>query len=277
MQQAAACAAGKYSDVEGATSNNTCQDCLPGEYSLANATSCTLCAAGTYSSQKASSQCSVCAHVYFSLPGATTCENCSVGEEVSITANFDIFNKTYGCVKCPVGKFGLIVTEQILLPNPNYIRLFTAAMYDRVSRLNVEAGCKSPLSTGDWKSKNCRSVLDYLIEQGYWLKDETDVVLSDDYFTFAACQRCPEGTIALVEGAVSEEVCVYCAAGKYAKHTQVCIDCPADYWSRTGNIGRFCSQCNLGTYTNGTVGATDCWTCPQGTEAVNWFDRHSSS
>jgi len=76
---------GKFSTVDGASSNRTCQDCVAGKYSSAHAADndfdCLDCAPGT-----------------FAGAGASTCAKCAVGKYASETS-------VAACVHCPAGKF----------------------------------------------------------------------------------------------------------------------------------------------------------------------------
>lgn len=70
------CSAGKYIDVP--ISSGGCINCNAGTYSLRNASACTLCAAGYYSSSKGVSTCKYCdAGTYTSSSNSTQCIACN--------------------------------------------------------------------------------------------------------------------------------------------------------------------------------------------------------
>ncbi|GMI21665.1 hypothetical protein TeGR_g12949, partial [Tetraparma gracilis] len=58
-----ACASGKSTNGLAATSEDTCEECVPGKYSDSSLTACTNCAPGTFNP----------------TPGATSCQSCPEG------------------------------------------------------------------------------------------------------------------------------------------------------------------------------------------------------
>lgn len=93
------CAAGEY------LKNGTCQKCSAGSYSKAGDNACTLCSAGTYSSEAGSSSCTKCQEYQsatglagmWSDPGATGCRMCYQGDNYGITHGMCMACDNTGC------------------------------------------------------------------------------------------------------------------------------------------------------------------------------------
>ena len=75
-----ACSAGKFSGTAGAQSSSACQACSNGFFSLASASACSACLAGTYGGGVGVSVCPACGTgQYTSMDGQITCSACPAG------------------------------------------------------------------------------------------------------------------------------------------------------------------------------------------------------
>jgi hypothetical protein len=91
------CAAGTFSSRVGAVLPTSCQPCPEGTYSPSGATMCIPCEAGTYADQGSAQVCKRCPWGHYSLMGSSGCYPCPKGTFASGTQG--------GCEPCAPGSY----------------------------------------------------------------------------------------------------------------------------------------------------------------------------
>jgi hypothetical protein len=128
ISECTSCAAGKYLDSIGATSesacracdtgsisnlsSSSCQDCVRGEYAIAGDSECTQCEAGKWQAGDKGSNCNLCQDgTYSTVVGGSdpnVCKDCILGNVLS--ASLD------SCSPCPAGSFASATGSQACWP-----------------------------------------------------------------------------------------------------------------------------------------------------------------
>ena len=227
------CVAGTHTPGSASTA---CLSCPSGKYSGGSgATVCVVCGFGEYSASSSSTRCTACSTgSYTTARGSTACLQCSAG-------SYSISTLDTACTQCGVGTYasGLAATQCI-----------ECAM-GAFSSAPSTALC-SPCPPGSFSKTTATS----------------------------ACTICPAGTVSPTPGM---NYCRDCGPGTFSSNSIDCGQCtPGTYSDYAGAItcnkcskglystaigmtdGSLCASCEPGTY-GGRVGATACSPCAVGT------------
>eukprot|EP00960_Hanusia_phi_P077464 768697-Hanusia_phi.AAC.3 len=238
-----ACKGGKYSNVSGLLTIDTCRDCPAGHFSYQGSTMCHKCPSNTYSEVPVSniSLCMPCTPNAVSIPGSISSAACK--------CNYGYYSSEPStCSPCREGTFTaeLGLTSCSYCPTNNYSAAASSICRDcPVNTFSTYGIC--------------------LCVAGY-IKSAQGV-----------CVPCGPGKFR----AVNDQVCNDCPAGKFssldvAVSSTQCLDCPTNSMSQAGSpsksscicyagyFGPDCIQCPAGTYRN-DVTASTCTPCPAGT------------
>jgi Tyrosine-protein kinase ephrin type A/B receptor-like len=234
-----ACPAGTYSATVSATAATTCTQCAAGTYSAIAGAACTNCAAGTYSATvgaTAATNCTQCAAGKSSIAGATAC-GCAAGTYLT----------NDGCTGCALGTYSVVIGSSSCLittcpAGQVYIQPSIA-----FNQNTSTAGCVA-CPPGQWSSGGgilitCQNTT-CPVNNGY-----TAALPNNASSNITGCAQCPSGTVSA--GGIS--TCVPCTTGqKYVAAAgtivALCVDCPENTWSLGGNTTNCTSiKCNAGT------------------------------
>jgi hypothetical protein len=241
------CQAGSVSATE--------NECGMGSYSAAGDLSCTLCAAGNYSSVKIAASrtsiaaCSQCLPGQFSTNGSTTCTLCLNGTWSSIYGRADgcipcrsgTYLETRGaisdvCVPCLPGRFSAVRGAD----SSKTCKFCTENTFSTVSD-NGAANCtQCPNSATSPKGSQTCSC-----SKGFILSPLIDAVAGK----LTSCQICKNGTVSQQVGLDSLGTCEICNAGSYCA-LGIQNPCPSGSWSSAFSLENAaqCTSCSNGTF-----------------------------
>ena len=172
------CQAGYYSN------NGTCKKCLAGTYSFEGASSCIVCAKGTYSS----------------VDGATSCTTCPAGQYNTTTGNTS-------CSACPKGKYCTGGTNQTNCP---------AGKYRNATGGKTESDCTA-CAKGTYSSEGAATCTTCPAGQYNTTTGNTSCSAcpKGKYCTGGTNQtNCPANTYRATTGGKKESDCTSCGTGK---------------------------------------------------------------
>ncbi|EKX45109.1 hypothetical protein GUITHDRAFT_109153 [Guillardia theta CCMP2712] len=221
-----ACRGGKFSNISGSLTVDTCKSCLPGQYSYDGSTVCLKCPANTYSEVPVSnvSLCTPCTRYAVSNPGSISSASCK--------CNYGYYSSDPStCSACKEGTYTaeLGLTQCSYCPRNNYSAAASSTCYD------------CPVNTYSTYGI-CLCVAGYI-------KSAQGV-----------CVPCGAGKFR----AVADQVCNECPAGKFsslavATSSTQCMDCPTNSMSKAGSTSKSACVCYAGYF------GPDCIQCPAGT------------
>jgi hypothetical protein len=220
--------------------------CAAGLFSLEDATVCTNCSVGRFSSGAAATQCSACGAGSFApAPGASACSLCQSGRfsnasngaeqcTACVEGRFATGSGSSVCALCPAGKFSNVSGALLCRDCP--AGTFNAAQGATSGSACSFCGLGSVPAAGG-----------------------------------ASCAPCPGGSYNAVPGAAT---CTPCAAGTAAAmatggqtSADVCVPCPAGRWQNASGAV-FCHACPAGRFGNASAQTNEsisCFLCPAGT------------
>jgi hypothetical protein len=184
------CEAGKYSSAEGAT---FCLDCEKGTYSefggATSISSCAYCDVGKYSSALALSTCFYCpGGSYSSSLGSTYCDSCDAGKYFLGTGA----NQSDACIACGAGFYSEAGTAICSGCDPGSYSL-AGSQYCTT--------CQGGSYSNRYGSPSC-----YTCPNGSYSGNAA-----------AECNLCMAGTYSNTYMATSEEACISCPEGKFSE------------------------------------------------------------
>ena len=226
------CAAGTASNVEGAVSADTCVTCLAGKYSPQGAATCSTCAAGTWSGA-GSESCTTCGTGTWSAAGASGCTKCAAGT----ASNVEGAKSVETCKQCAAGKY-----------SPEGAAACSTCAAGTYS-LAGSSGCT--VCAAGW----------YSAEDGAGACTKCEAGKFNTGTGNTGCTSCPAGEFNTGTG---NTTCTKCEAGKFNTGTgnTTCTACPAGEFN-TGTGNTTCTKCAAGKFNTGT-GNTTCTACPAG-------------
>lgn len=266
-----ACSAGTHSNVSGATTNSTCQNCTAGQFSNSGAPLCSLCPAGRFVDTDA----------------APVCKDCTAGRWTNETG----LDTLDDCIQCPSGKFSDAegATENSTCQDCVPGRYSTlAGGHDVSTCLPCPAG-KYVGTNGSTGCHDCGKGKFSMVLAA--TESTTCSPCPGGTYAFSTgtvnCTKCKGGTFSATIGGTSKYVCLSCPGGKYssvlgATLSSTCLACPpARYVGQSGMSvctacasGKFstvsgataeyhCSDCDVGRYANAS-GTSSCRHCMAG-------------
>ena len=232
-----ACPAGTYRSSTGGTALSSCTACSAGTSSSAGATSCSTCAAGTYTDTTGKSSCTTCPAGYY-CTGGTNKTVCPAGTYRTSTGGTALSS----CTTCPAGSYCTGGTAKATCPTG----------YTSAAGATAQSSCYISCTGGYIASAGASSCT-------ACPKGSSKATHTVNYGGTSSCSTCAAGTYTSSTGQSS---CSSCAAGTYNTGTgnTGCTTCSAGtYNTGTGNTS--CTTCPAGSYcTGGTAKAT----CPTG-------------
>ena len=241
---AAACPAGTYNELTGASLPSACKECEIGSVSNAGAASCTNCISGsTFSTAKGQASCQSC----------TTCNAQTQYKLSQCTTSADAICRT--CTACLSTQYKKSGCDGNLNANCETCSTCSAGYYK-------DGGCVDNLNTNCVLCKTCASGTEYSSTQ---CTATTNAVCSN-------CHTCGSGKIKSGCSGASAGTCINCDVGKFsAAGALTCTSCTAgvNYNSIAGsNTCRTCTVCQEGAYQSTqctTTQDTVCTPCAIGT------------
>uniref|UniRef100_A0A7S1KS87 Tyrosine-protein kinase ephrin type A/B receptor-like domain-containing protein n=1 Tax=Percolomonas cosmopolitus TaxID=63605 RepID=A0A7S1KS87_9EUKA len=217
------CPAGTFSQERGASSSATCQNCPVGHFSVAGASQCLKCDAGTYADTAGTATCKKCrGGTHSSAIGASSdsvCQDCPPGEYS--------YEGSVNCLGCLRGSYA---------PNSG-----------------TETCSKCPKGTASSEYAATNSSVCHECSAGYYTSyDGASSCMSCNPGTYAenvgasVCTRCASGTWSSAEAATSASTCQACGAGTYRS-------------TSGGTSEASCLTCSSGTVSG--QGASRCTGC----------------
>jgi hypothetical protein len=258
------CVPGTYSN---GTDMTACLQCGTGKFSGNEASNCTECEAGTFSTINGSATCMGCeAGKYSSEAGASECRECPAGKYLNSEGN----DEETDCVACVGGN----VTS---LPGSTSI-LNCVCLPGFVGSPASGIGCTVPYTVTDTvcprgthlelgESRICSPCVPGTYSNG----TDMTACLQCGTGKFSGneasnCTECEAGTFSAINGSAT---CMGCEAGKYSSEAGAseCRECPAGKYNpdTSGNSNSSkCVDCAAGTYSNasGIADAASCLRCP---------------
>lgn len=267
-------------------SQNECKDCGKGSYSaLDGSPACTLCAAGTFSTQLGATSASVCERCalgkYTASSGSSDCQPAPPGNFCNQTGLAKYFSceagyhtDKYGqskCKRCPAGRY----------QNETGAPTCQACA---IGKWNPVEGASSPTSCHECPPGQTGPTVGLAACQLCGKDTYTNSITPKN-----ACIECPEGMMTIGTGAtvctplttpcqagstrnVTTGACLLCDPGEYSSDGVTCTPCPySSYSSRIGAPA--CAFCPAGRYGVGdsstsTVNRSSveksCTLCPEG-------------
>ena len=219
-----ACAAGTYQPLTGQTSQSSCTDCAPGNFSSSTGSeSCDVCAAGTYQDQAGQSSCTLCAAgTYQPLTGQTSqssCIDCALGKYQPLTGQDS-------CTDCAPGNFSSSTGS----PSCDVCAVGTyQPLPGQSSCTDCAAGKYQPL-TGQTSQSSC---IDCPV--GNYSASPT-----------GSCAACAAGTYQDQVGQNSASSCTNCLSGYFSavEGRHRCDRCELGFHSEAGQSE--CTRCTTG-------------------------------
>ena len=245
------CPAGTHSTTVGATSETFCEPCPAGTMSGPHAQSCSDCFYGTYSDASGSSVCESCGAGRWSGMVASECVDCVPGKYYDgITAWYFV---TMGCLGCSAGTYSNTTRAS-----------FCYTCVAGTSTQGSETAC-TDCSAGEFaavdgdRCANCPAGKYSASSRATKCDDCVAGTFSAERST--ACTNCSAGEFS---GAAAG-VCEICSAGTFSAYTKAteCDICAAGTFS--ADKASVCTNCSRGEYSTGS--ASECQTCPVSTFA----------
>ncbi|GMF26700.1 unnamed protein product [Phytophthora lilii] len=261
------CPSGTFSGAIGAVSSATCKACAAGTFTaLPGTVSCSSCAAGTFSNANAST-CTVCPKGKWSSDGAGTCNDCAAGTYTPSTGSTACFSCPRGffsnqgdtmCSACPANTYSASIGASASGCHacPSYA--FTTSVGQS------ECSLCPPGST--WVNDTCQ-----LCNKGSYASSNTNGACvacpkgsyAKDLGT-SGCQSCSNGMFTITTGSTNSSDCQFCGNGSFFNGVACQICGTGTYPEPSG----FCSSCVPGSYFAGgsSSGVLDtslgCTSCP---------------
>ena len=264
----ALCPAGTANMNINQVSINACIKCLPGSFSIAGSSQCTLCTAGTFTAISGTpNNCTLNPPgTYTPLPGSIIVTQCapgsyseSIGTINCTTCNPGFYNNKTGsfnksdCLPCPPGTYA---------PASGAFDCIVAfvGFYQDTPGQSISIACPAGTANNLLGSANYNTCIACLPG-----KYQPQIGSS-------LCIACPSGSY---QNNAKQTACILCPAGTYsslvgANNIQLCLLCPAGTYSAVvgANTSLVCNFTPLGTYSN-INGSTNYTICPTGTYQNN--------
>ena len=252
------CAAGTYSDVQGTNASSNCQSCPPGTYSSTiQATSvgtCQECPIGTYSSA-------------FGASSEAACQGCLAGKYSPNTGTA----AENMCLPCAAGTY----SSAIAATTANTCTPCLAGKYlNTMGNTNADDCilCAQGTYSSQARASACENCVSgtYSTSTGNAHVDTCGQCVAGTFADTAAstvCTECAAGKISTVVGAPSPDTCIQCASGKYVSSpgSVACILCPIGSYAALQGL-EICTLCASGKYSTaletGAVHGELCVQCP---------------
>ena len=271
-----ACQSGTYATLVGAANSTRCIPCELGKYGIAaSSTACISCTESKYTSQTGTTFCTVCqAGTYAANPtlaGATSssvCVQCSMGKYSStasastcITCPVSTYASQTGASGCDACGLGNFVTNGTLVgaTSPSICRPCSPGTFYDSVSFNLVVGA-CPQNCGGGRYMNESGSK---IQSGY----ACNVCLAGKYAPWytinAACTECGPNTFSPVDRSYQ---CTQCPLGTFSNGTG---RTRCDRACKAGSYGTptACMPCQNGTYSPAD-GASSCTACQSGTYAA---------
>ncbi len=286
-----ACFRGEYYNK----ADKACRPCRPGTWTDGTVLvkECEPCSPGSINTRWGSSRCDTCPEGTFSSADGTTCELCPVGtfseygagQCTPCPAGQFSYKGSALCHSCPAATFAEHGTHCKMCPPGYSAPQASSKLSDCFQCPDGTIVPTGSAANGSFKEGTCS-----ICPRGTYEVDnlscekcpERTITLSDGASGISQCISCPLGSpYEEKEGEEGECVacppgtfdaadgvhCYYCPAGttslEAAGRKSECIPCPAGYVAKSGDMG--CSICPQGTY---EVDRTSCQKCPKGTISV---------
>ena len=253
------CAAGKYNDQTGKTSEADCKSCADGQYSApgeevcSHSTcpkgtdgtdgQCTPCTAGKYN-DKPGQACEVCHDTtdIMTKKHSTVGQSSCVYTVMTCPAGTYAVTSTQSCENCPVGKY----SEQQGRMSASHCTACAVGTYNSKTGQNAQSACKN---CGSGKTSSVNNDDCEACAAGKY-SDASCKDCSAGRFSGQAadsCTDCNVGTYSPLGASDCEYTVTTCPAGTYATSTAACEQCPSGYYSQTGQS---CTGCESGKFSS---------------------------
>ena len=253
------CAAGKYNDQTGKTSEADCKSCADGQYSApgeevcSHSTcpkgtdgtdgQCTPCTAGKYN-DKPGQACEVCHDTtdIMTKKHSTVGQSSCVYTVTTCPAGTYAVTSTQSCENCPVGKY----SEQQGRMSASHCTACAVGTYNSKTGQNAQSACKN---CGSGKTSSVNNDDCEACAAGKY-SDASCKDCSAGRFSGQAadsCTDCNVGTYSPLGASDCEYTVTTCPAGTYATSTAACEQCPSGYYSQTGQS---CTGCESGKFSS---------------------------
>ena len=264
---------------------------------FSSSSSCSICAAGTWSPPLASgavvgaTNCSTCAAGTFSDSGASVCQPASPGAWVNINAPVQQLGCPAGsyspggassCTPCPAGKFSASDNSSGCdrCPVGFYSEANAIACTSCTAGFSSDGGItcsyRGCFMNGATSCAACNpgfvsqngSMFCEACSPGTFAAVSTCLACRAGFYSASsaatACSACPAGTYA---GDAGASTCTACPPGQYSSPGSVrCSSCPSGFFAANASASG-CAPCPLGTSRFANDSTWYCTPCPSGTAA----------
>uniref|UniRef100_H3HE72 Tyrosine-protein kinase ephrin type A/B receptor-like domain-containing protein n=1 Tax=Phytophthora ramorum TaxID=164328 RepID=H3HE72_PHYRM len=188
-----ACPAGTFSQAVGAVSSAACSVCAAGTFAAASGSvACSSCVAGTFSGVNAS-VCTACPRGKYSSAGAGTCTNCAAGTYIPSTGSTS-------CLSCPRGFFS----------NSGDVGCSACPANTYSSSIGASASDCRACPSYAFTTSSGQSACQFCSPGSSWTGDACTLCSKGLYSstgTSGACVACPKGSYAADRGSSSCRSC----------------------------------------------------------------------
>jgi hypothetical protein len=286
--EAVACPAGRYAPDAASFGNTSADACLPCPMRTFNdldgSWECQACPVSTTTPANGSSSCEYCPALIDDTTGA--CIICTgVGDvavaNVIVTSSGNIMEVS--CQNCQAGyeKIGLdCVACPVGRANPLAGSECSDCVAGRYTTLEATIEC-AECSPGYYQENNGTDACEKCPagRASDYGQSACDICAAGNYTALeaqAACVQCPIGRYS---ASAEASTCVGCTGNTYTDEPgmSVPLDCPLGQIANSARSGctpclegtfsagaSTCTDCSVGTSTNGTTGASTCWDCAPG-------------
>ena len=256
------CIAGKYSDIEGASTINNCIDCIAGTYSptigAGSIDSCKACATGTYSVTEGAPSISTCrscpAGKFAGVQGALACSSCPDYQYSAAGAS--------KCSDCPSDSYGI---NNQCTPCTSYTCNLRSKIVPCTSKKDAYCeDCIDLVALPNYAEFNNDNSCMWKCSLGY-------------YQTGNSCAKCAVDASACNAGyyrttctSTADGVCTPCSPVTggtltgYGNTLDVATSCPFTCNAGYEKFQNICTQCLSGKYSDAGLDCQTCPSCPRG-------------